>query len=77
MAKYTDSEAMEFETVRTATERTREILESIDKQVISERLMVITIVMILKGFHLLLYIQIHLPTLSIIPALWVVPGHPL
>ena len=35
VAKYTDSEAMEFETVRTATERTREILESIDKQVIS------------------------------------------
>ena len=34
MAKYTDLEAMEFETVRTATERTREILESIDKQVI-------------------------------------------
>ncbi len=34
VAKYTDLEAMEFETVRTATERTREILESIDKQVI-------------------------------------------
>ena len=33
MAKYTEAEAVEFETVRTATERTREILESIDKQV--------------------------------------------
>merc|ERR1719186_1636365 len=36
VAKYTDSEAMEFETVRTATERTREILESIDKQVANQ-----------------------------------------
>ena len=35
MAKYTEAEAVEFETVRTATERTREILESIDKQVIT------------------------------------------
>ena len=36
MAKYTEAEAVEFETVRTATERTREILESIDKQVIHD-----------------------------------------
>ena len=39
MAKYTEAEAVEFETVRTATERTREILESIDKQVITMMMM--------------------------------------
>lgn len=33
MAKYTEQGGGEYETVRTASERTRQILESIDKQV--------------------------------------------
>ena len=38
VAKYTEAGGLEYDTVKTATERTREILESIDKQVTTQSL---------------------------------------